>query len=57
MSEKKFHEMDRVDRAIADFATIEKPTVGDLNKVRVIARLEKRLDKYRTRGESMTEWH
>lgn len=28
---KKYHEMDRVDRAIAEFASLEKPTVSDLN--------------------------
>jgi len=37
-SSKKFHEMDRVERAIDRFVSIEKPTRADLDRVRVVAR-------------------
>lgn len=51
---KKFHEMDRVDRAITDFAAIENPTVSDLNRVRTVAQVEEELDQYRAKGMDMT---
>jgi len=47
MPAKKYFEMDRVDCAIANFASIENPTRADLNRVLTVAQVECELDIYR----------
>ena len=56
-TDKKLYEKDRIDLAVDHFARLEKPTRGDLNRVRVIAQVEQRLDEYRaaTAGMSIDE--
>jgi len=55
MAQKKFFEKDLVDREIDRFASLDKPTRGDLNRVRSLARLQLKLKKYRAGADKMTE--
>lgn len=51
---KKLYEMDRVDRAINDFAALDNPSPADLNKVRAVAQVESELDMYRVETLGMS---
>jgi hypothetical protein len=50
----KYSDKDRVERSIDAYAAKEKPTIGDLNTVKVIAQVEIGLDKYRAAAMNMT---
>ena len=49
-----FSQNDKVERAIGNFANIERPTNCDLNHVSVIAQCQERLNDYRARAKDMT---
>lgn len=51
--EKKLYEKNRVDRAIDEFASLEKPTISDLNKVGVSEQVQLGIEQYRARGREM----
>ena len=51
---KFFEQNNRVERAVQDFAKIEKPSINDLNRVGTIAQCEERLNEYRAKGKNMT---
>lgn len=51
---KKYVEKNRVDHAIDAYAAKEKPTVSDLNSVRLMAQVEIRLEKYRSDAAGMS---
>ena len=51
----KAYEKTQVDLAIEEFASIEDPTMSDLNRVRVQADIKCQLDEYRFNALNMTE--
>lgn len=51
---KKYADKDKVERVIDQFATLESPSQGDLNYVKVIAQVERGLDKYRAAAMNMS---
>jgi len=53
--QQPFYKMDRVDRVIAKFASLDNPTQGDLNLVRTVASVERGLLKYRLKGHQMDQ--
>lgn len=50
---KKFADKDRVDQAIDHFSTLDSPTAGDLNRVKIASQVERGLDKYRAAAKKM----
>ena len=51
---KKYADKTRVERAIDNYAAMEKPGIGDLNYVDVVAQVERGIDKYRAAALNMT---
>ena len=50
----KAYEKTRVDRAIEDFAKIENPSIADLNRVKIQADIQDRIERYRFGAVEMT---
>lgn len=53
-SPKKYADKDHVERTIDRYASLERPTKGDLNYVKVIAQVERGVDQYRAAAKNMT---
>lgn len=51
---KKYADKDRIDNAIDAFTALDKPTRGDLNKVKTAAQVQEGIDLYRAKAAGMT---
>lgn len=52
--DKKFHQKDLLDREIERFSKLEKPTIGDLNRVGTVSQVQAGLNAYRAQAMNMT---
>lgn len=53
-SPKKYADKDPVERSIDAYAALDKPTQGDLHRVKTVAQIQRGLDQYRAAAKNMT---